>query len=99
MGMNYPERMAVWRRDIRKALLERDGPRCFWCDRHTADKPKAGQLKATVEHITPRSRGGSDDLSNLVIACLPCNAERGDIPAEVFMLRKVSHRTNRKAKA
>lgn len=32
---------------------------------------------ATVDHITPKSRGGTNDLNNLVIACHPCNTGRG----------------------
>jgi len=32
---------------------------------------------ATVEHILPRSRGGSNDIKNLAIACRHCNVEKG----------------------
>lgn len=32
---------------------------------------------ATVDHIIPKSRGGTNDLDNLVIACYPCNTGRG----------------------
>ena len=33
--------------------------------------------RATIEHIMPRNHGGSDDLSNLGIACARCNSEKG----------------------
>lgn len=32
---------------------------------------------ATLEHIVPRSHGGTDDLENLAIACASCNSEKG----------------------
>ena len=33
--------------------------------------------RATIEHITPQSHGGTDDLENLGIACARCNSEKG----------------------
>lgn len=38
---------------------------------------------ATVEHVVPRSRGGSDGMSNLLLYCVPCNAE-ADMAAKGF---------------
>lgn len=32
---------------------------------------------ATIEHIVPRSHGGTDALENLGLACARCNAEKG----------------------
>lgn len=34
-------------------------------------------LRATVEHIVPRTHGGSDSLDNLAIACGRCNGAKG----------------------
>ena len=31
----------------------------------------------TLEHIVPRNHGGTDDLTNLALACARCNAEKG----------------------
>lgn len=33
--------------------------------------------RITVDHVIPRSRGGSTSFKNLVTACSPCNSERG----------------------
>ena len=30
-----------------------------------------------VEHFTPRSRGGTDDLANLNLSCVACNLAKG----------------------
>jgi len=32
---------------------------------------------AHVDHVIPRSRGGSDDIDNLVPACARCNLSKG----------------------
>lgn len=32
----------------------------------------------TMEHIVPLSRGGTDDLDNLALACFPCNRRKSD---------------------
>jgi hypothetical protein len=39
------------------------------------------------DHIRPHSRGGDNDLKNVVITCAPCNYGRGShVPAEVGLL-------------
>ncbi|MGQ7719312.1 HNH endonuclease [Melioribacter sp. OK-1-Me] len=54
----------------RKNILKRDGHRCAYCGR--------GDLPLTVDHVIPKSRGGTDTWENLVAACLPCNNRKGD---------------------
>ena len=36
-----------------------------------------GFAVAQVDHVVPRSRGGTDEMSNLVLACSPCNSSKG----------------------
>ncbi|MCP3758114.1 RNA-guided endonuclease IscB [Streptomyces sp. TBY4] len=38
-----------------------------------------------IDHIHPRSRGGSDRISNLCIACVPCNEKKSNQPVEDFL--------------
>jgi 5-methylcytosine-specific restriction endonuclease McrA len=46
---------------------------CHWCRcRITFDQ-------ATVDHVRPRSEGGVDELSNVVIACDDCNQLRNKL--------------------
>ena len=33
--------------------------------------------EATLEHIIPQTRGGTNDLANLAVACARCNREKG----------------------
>jgi 5-methylcytosine-specific restriction endonuclease McrA len=37
----------------------------------------AGETRATLEHIEPKTHGGSDDPENLAIACARCNSGKG----------------------
>lgn len=36
-----------------------------------------GYTFATLDHVLPRSRGGSDNLVNLVLSCVSCNSSKG----------------------
>ncbi len=38
---------------------------------------KGQHVLMTKDHIVPRSKGGSDDLTNLQTCCLPCNSAKG----------------------
>ena len=65
----------------RKIMWERQGEKCFWCNRKT-DLPdnvnNNSRRKATFDHLRPRSRGGMSNLGNLVIACASCNQMRSN---------------------
>ena len=40
-----------------------------------------------VDHVVPRSRGGTDHLANLQLLCSSCNRIKGDRPQEYLMAR------------
>lgn len=42
-----------------------------------------------IEHIIPKSRGGTDRVSNLTLACHECNREKGNLTAEEFGYQEV----------
>lgn len=60
---------AVDRPRIVAALVARDGRCCAYCKR-------TGAL--TIDHVIPRSQGGTNDISNLVLACADCNSSKGN---------------------
>lgn len=65
------------------ALAERDGWCCAYCDAPLG----WGHPSVTapqVEHVIPRARQGSDRLSNLVLACGPCNHAKGTMTGGEF---------------
>lgn len=68
----------------RIAIYTRDGWRCVWCLASVALEPTFSQSKATLDHVLPRSEGGSNLSSNLVTSCLSCNSRRQDKTPEAF---------------
>jgi 5-methylcytosine-specific restriction endonuclease McrA len=65
-------------------LFARDGYRCQFCGRSlTQLKPRES---LTRDHLVPLSRGGTNDWTNVVTACSPCNTRKGNkLPAEIGM--------------
>jgi len=56
-----------------RLIRERDSHVCAYCGR-TAKKSGA---HLHLDHLTPKSLGGADVASNLVLACRRCNSARG----------------------
>lgn len=55
-------------RTIKKLVFERDGYRCVIC----------GTWKdLTIDHIVPKSKGGTNDPGNLQTMCRICNSKKG----------------------
>ncbi|MEA1053129.1 RNA-guided endonuclease IscB [Lamprobacter modestohalophilus] len=79
--------------EVREYLLEKFHRTCAYCG--------AKDVPLEIEHIVPRSRGGSNRPSNLTLACRPCNRKKADKPIEVFLARKpeVLKRIQAQAKA
>jgi 5-methylcytosine-specific restriction endonuclease McrA len=60
----YQARVALNRR----AVFARDGHRCQYC----------GSAAENIDHVIPRSKGGTHTWENVVAACRPCNARKED---------------------
>lgn len=61
------------RNTLYKMLSKRFGiVPCFVCQAHVAEQD------ATLEHIKPLSKGGTDDMANLSISHRDCNIRRGN---------------------
>ncbi|PWL19946.1 MAG: HNH endonuclease [Altererythrobacter sp. XM-24bin4] len=63
--------------EVREYLLEKWGRCCAYCD--------ATGVPLQIDHIHPRARGGSNRVSNLTLACGPCNQTKGSTPVEAFL--------------
>ncbi len=79
--------------EVREYLLEKWHRTCAYCG-------KTG-VPLQVEHIHPGSNGGTDRVSNLTLACEPCNRRKGNRSIEDFLKGKpeVLARIQRQAKA
>src|SRR3954451_8380263 len=73
----YQARIALNRR----AVFARDGHRCQYC----------GSAAENIDHIIPRSKGGTHTWENVVAACRPCNTRKEDrsLHETSLQLRKV----------
>jgi hypothetical protein len=74
--LHYPEVSGVayqrgelfgW--EVRAYVLEKYQHRCAYCGR--------GGTVFEIDHVRPRSRGGSDRISNLALSCHDCNQKKG----------------------
>ncbi len=59
---------------LRLHVRERARDRCEYCRIPQSADPF---LRFHIEHITPRQHGGSDEASNLALACGHCNRHKG----------------------
>ncbi len=66
--------------EVREYLLAKWGRKCAYCG--------AENTPLNIDHIHPRSRGGSDRISNLCVACIPCNQAKNATPIEEFLKAK-----------
>lgn len=62
----------------RGALRARDGDNCWRCNRPMNFNDPNCRRAATIEHVTPRSKGGTDDLGNLRLCHVGCNRHLAD---------------------
>ena len=68
-GIEY-QQGTLWGYEVREYLLEKWGRECAYCSDKNVD--------LEIEHITPKSKGGSDRVGNLTLACHRCNQLKGD---------------------
>ncbi|MHB8409986.1 MAG: RNA-guided endonuclease IscB [Acidiferrobacterales bacterium] len=66
--------------EVREYLLDKWGRKCAYCD--------AENTPLEVDHIQPVSKGGSNRVSNLTLACHDCNQRKGNSPIEHFLAKK-----------
>lgn len=67
---------------VREALLEHWGRECVYCGK------KNQPLE--VEHIKPKSKGGSDRFSNLTLSCTLCNQDKGNKSIDEYLTNNVT---------
>ncbi len=66
--------------EVREYLLEKWDRKCAYCG--AMDTP------LNIDHIRPRSSGGSNRVSNLVLACVPCNQSKNDSSVKEWLASK-----------
>ncbi|MBW4580643.1 MAG: HNH endonuclease [Tildeniella nuda ZEHNDER 1965/U140] len=66
--------------EVREYLLNKWDRKCTYCGKEN--------VPLQVEHIQPRAKGGSNRISNLCLACEPCNTKKGTLDIKVFLAKK-----------
>jgi len=78
-GVEY-QQGALLGYECREYLLNKWERRCTYCGKEN--------VPLQVEHIQPKSKGGSNRISNLCLACEPCNKKKGTLDIKVFLAKK-----------
>lgn len=67
---------------------------CFHCKCLVSrEVSETSPNKATVDHLVAISLGGTHDLSNMVLACFPCNNKRSDLERiQAIQMQKINYR-------
>ena len=63
--------------EVREYLLEKWNRCCAYCG--------MGNVPLEIDHAVPRSKGGSNRVSNLVLACRSCNQAKNNCSADEFL--------------
>ncbi|NEO57157.1 MAG: HNH endonuclease, partial [Okeania sp. SIO3B5] len=66
--------------ELREYLLEKWGRQCTYCGKTNTP--------LEIEHIHPKSKGGSDRVSNLTVACSKCNQLKSNQDVKEFLSGK-----------
>lgn len=66
--------------ELREYMLEKWHRKCAYCG--------ATDTQLEIEHIIPKSKGGSNRVSNLTLSCTKCNQKKGNKPIEQFLKSK-----------
>ena len=71
-----------WRREMTNYLAERDGVKCGICRKRVditlASGTRGDPMGPSIDHVVPRSQGGTNDLANLRLTHWVCNNKRGN---------------------
>lgn len=62
--------------NVREYLLDKWGRKCAYCNKK--------DIPLEIEHIIPKSRGGTNRVSNLTLSCNRCNLKKGNKTAKEF---------------
>lgn len=60
---------------VREEVFKKTDGKCFYC----------GGTAETMDHMQPSSRGGTNEISNLIGACHRCNSEKGNATVAEYL--------------
>lgn len=66
--------------EVKEYLLEKYNRTCIYCGKEN--------IPLEVEHVVPKSKGGSNRISNLALSCVKCNQRKGNKSIQDFLKKK-----------
>jgi 5-methylcytosine-specific restriction endonuclease McrA len=78
-GVEY-QQGTLYGYEVREYLLEKWNRQCAYCG--------AQHVPLQVEHIQAKTNGGTNRISNLCLACEPCNTAKGTQHVRTFLAQK-----------
>jgi len=77
--------------DTRRDVRARDGDICQWCNGEGSDDDGPDGHTWEYDHVIPVSRGGGNNIDNVVLSCRTCNRRKSDmLPADFVAERLLS---------
>lgn len=78
-GVHY-QQGTLYGYEVREYLLDKWNRQCSYCG--------ARRVPLQVEHIQAKTHGGTNRISNLCLACEPCNTAKGQQHVRTFLAKK-----------
>lgn len=75
--------------ELKSAIWEKSQGRCWYCGKQC--NPFTDMH---IDHVRARSKGGTDTLDNLVIACVRCNIDKRDLYVYEFRRKRFANVTH-----
>lgn len=75
----------------KKSIFRRDQYICQYCGKAVITSRCSLDMKATVDHVIPKDKGGKNCWNNCVTACWPCNSKKGNRTMEEAGMTLIKH--------
>ena len=86
-GVEY-QRCTLYGFEVREYLLQKYQYTCVYCRKCVVGAKAVKNIRLELDHVVPRSQGGSDRVNNLVLACHVCNQNKGNRSLQEFLKNK-----------
>ena len=73
VGTDY-QQGPLYQKDLREFIFSKTKGRCAYC----------GAKAEEIDHIVPRSKGGTDSVNNLAATCRTCNEKKSNLSLKAF---------------
>lgn len=78
----------------RLLLYNRDEFRCSYCGMNSLED----KIELTLDHITPKVKGGEDVAGNLITSCKSCNSSKCDKVFNPDLMKRIKEEVKRRNK-